>query len=87
MAKSIDVHKILAEYFTGCEALAYALSERLSEGNIYLDIEEYIVSPGIQETNPFFKSKEQFRKELENKKFVSQTGDKLKPFIVLNTKD
>ena len=41
MEKVIDVHKIFAGYFQACETLAYALSAKLSEGNICLDIEEY----------------------------------------------
>ena len=86
MAETVDVHKVFAEYFKGCEALAYALSERLSEGNICLDLDEYLESSGAKDTNPFFKSKEQFMEERLNEKFVSHTGDELKPFIVLNRK-
>ena len=86
MAESIDVHKVFAEYFTDCEALAYALSEKLSEGNICLDYEEYLDSPDLQEINPFFKSKELFKKELMNEKFISHDGGELKPFIILNRK-
>ena len=41
MKEPVDVHKIFAQYFKGCETLAYALSERLGEGNICLDIKEY----------------------------------------------
>jgi hypothetical protein len=41
MTESIDVHKIFAMYFKGCEALAYGLSAKLGEGNICLDINEY----------------------------------------------
>lgn len=41
MNEPIDVHKVFAEYFKGCETLAYALSSKLSEGNICLDIDEY----------------------------------------------
>ncbi|HLP74208.1 MAG TPA: exodeoxyribonuclease V subunit alpha [Bacteroidales bacterium] len=50
MTEKIDVHKIFAEYFKGCETLAYALSSKLSEGNICIDIKEYAGKlPGILE--------------------------------------
>ena len=86
MAESIDVHKVFAEYFKGCEALAYALSEKLSEGNICFDYEDYLDSPDLQESNPFFKSKELFMNELMNEEFISHDGGELKPFIILNRK-
>jgi hypothetical protein len=41
MTDPIDVHKVFAEYFEGCEALAYAVSCRLGEGNMCIDINEY----------------------------------------------
>ena len=41
MAEAIDVHRVFAEYFRGCEGLAYALSSKLAEGNICIDIENY----------------------------------------------
>ena len=43
MKEPFDVHKVFAQCFKGCESLGYALSARLGEGNICLDIDDYKV--------------------------------------------
>ena len=58
MTEPIDVHKVFAEYFKGREALAYALSSKLAEGNICIDIDDYKSElPGLLEEQ---KAKEYF---------------------------
>lgn len=84
MAEAIDVHKVFAEYFKGCEALAYAVSSRLGEGNICIDINEYAGNTALTTGNPFFTDKESFLKQTDEGEFVTcNTSDEvLKPFII-----
>ncbi len=81
MAEAIDVHKVFAEYFKGCEALAYAVSSRLGEGNICIDINEYAGNTALTTGNPFFTDKESFLKQTDEGEFVTcNTSDEvLKP--------
>ena len=81
--ESIDVHKIFATYFKGCETLAYALSSKLSEGNICLDIDEY--KKNLSETaNVFRTSPELFDQQCMDGKFVTHSDTELKPFVIHN---
>jgi exodeoxyribonuclease V alpha subunit len=94
MTESIDVHKIFAEYFKGCETLAYALSAKLGEGNICLDIEEYKSELPLrleeQKAKESFKEKDAvfwaapdvFVKQCENMLFVTHSSSELKPFVI-----
>ena len=84
MQEPIDVHKVFAEYFKGCEALAYALSSRLGEGNICIDINEYISNSELTEENPYFTDKETFLKQTEEGNFVTPTvsDEAIKPFLI-----
>jgi exodeoxyribonuclease V alpha subunit len=96
MAESIDVHKVFAEYFKGCETLAYALSGKLAEGNICLDIDKYKEKlPSILEEQMakesysekdscFWVSPEDFEEQCKNEQFVTHSGTELKPFVILN---
>jgi exodeoxyribonuclease V alpha subunit len=96
MTESIDVHKIFAEYFKGCETLAYALSAKLGEGNICLDIEEYKSELPLrleeQKAKESFKEKDAvfwaapdvFVKQCENMMFVTHSSSNLKPFVIHN---
>ena len=96
MQHQTDVHKIFAAYFKGAETLAWALSKKLSEGNICLDIEEYKIElPAILEQQ---KAKQNFREEegifwadppdFENQcregLYVTHSPEVLKPFVVLD---
>lgn len=81
--ESIDVHKIFATYFKGCETLAYALSSKLSEGNICLDIEKY--KENLSETAAVFRtSPELFDQQCMDGKFVTHSDTELKPFVIHN---
>ncbi len=94
--KVIDVHKIFAEYFQGFESLAYALSAKLSEGNICLDIEEYkkelprrLDEQKIKEwfkddDTRFWVSPEEFEKQSKEGKYVTYSASELKPFVIQN---
>ncbi len=96
MTESIDVHKVFAEYFKGCETLAFALSAKLGEGNICLDIEKYKSElPGRleeQKAKEWFKDDDarfwvspvDFEKQCEAGKFVTHSGSELKPFVIQN---
>jgi exodeoxyribonuclease V alpha subunit len=84
MTESIDVHKIFAEYFQGCECLAYALSAKLGEGNISLDIEEYLKTGISNEINPFFDTAENFKEQTRAGKYVTYSETELKPFVIYN---
>jgi len=88
MNESIDVHKVFAEYFKGCETLAYAVSSRLGEGNMCIDINEYASSSELIAENPFFTDKESFLKQTEEGDYVTYiiSDDVLKPFIIHNGK-
>ncbi len=83
MAESIDVHKVFAEYFKGCEALAYALSSRLEDGNICFDIEEYLADKELWELNPFLEENpDLLREQVRHSKFVTHTPEILNPFVI-----
>lgn len=96
MNKRIDVHQIFAKYFEGCETLAYALSSKLSEGNICVDIEEYKTElPNRleeqkskesynEEDARFWVSPEEFGIQCEAGKYVTHSDSELKPFIIQN---
>jgi len=98
MAETVDVHKVFAEYFTGCEALAYALSSKLSEGNLCIDIENYKFQlPKLleeQRVSKFYKEEyekfwtdpERFEEQCKPGKFVTNSGEELKPFVVHDRK-
>ena len=96
MRETIDVHKIFAEYFKGCESLAYALSAKLGEGNICLDIDEYKAEllPRLAEQKAkesfkekdavFWEAPEVFAQQCENVIFVTHSASELKPFVIQN---
>jgi len=96
MMKIIDVHKVFAEYFQGCETLAYALSAKLGEGNICLDIEGYKSELPYrleeQKAKESFKEKdaifwaapEVFAQQCEEGIFVTHSSSALKPFVIQN---
>lgn len=86
MTDPIDVHKVFAEYFEGCEALAYALSSKLEDGNICIDTEEYLADPDISQGNPFFTDAGDFRKQTEDGRYVTRNPGILKPFVIQNGK-
>ncbi|MCF8226016.1 MAG: exodeoxyribonuclease V subunit alpha [Bacteroidales bacterium] len=91
-------HRIFAAHFTGCEALAYALSSRLAEGHICIDIEGYAKEiPAIleeesakesftKEDAKFWGSPEAFMNQCEDGEFVTTDPEVLKPFIIHNGK-
>jgi len=94
MTEPIDVHKVFAEYFKGYETLAYALSSKLAEGNICIDIDDYKSKlPGLlvehktkeyfkEEYSRFWASPEDFEKQCRPGYFVTHSADELKPFVV-----
>lgn len=94
MKEQVDVHKIFAEYFKGCETLAYALSARLSEGNICLDIEDYktelpqrLVEQKTKETftendSIYWAGPADFLKQCEDGVYVTHSPVELKPFVI-----
>ena len=94
MTEPIDVHKIFAEYFKGREALAYALSSKLAEGNICIDIDDYKSElPGLLEEQKakeyfigeytrFWPSPEDFEKQCIPGDYVTNYSEELKPFVV-----
>lgn len=98
MAEAIDVHRVFAEYFRGCEGLAYALSSKLAEGNICIDIENYKEDlPYLLEKQKarlgykdeytiFWPSAEEFEKQCNQGKYVSHSSGELKPFIIQGKK-
>ena len=86
MQERSDVHKVFAEYFDGVEALAYAVSERLGQGSICLDLEHYLTEGDLVESNPFFRSAEDFKVQISNEKYITDQEDVLKPFVIRNGK-
>jgi len=86
MKDPVDVHKVFAEYFKGCEALAYALSSRLAEGNICIDIKDYASNTELSAENPFFSNRDGFLKQTEEGYYVTHTtdGSVLKPIVIMN---
>jgi exodeoxyribonuclease V alpha subunit len=98
MKETIDVHKIFAEYFEGCEALAYALSSKLAEGNLCIDIDEYKIQLPIllenqlarekfkKEDQVFWTTPDEFEKQCTPSKYVTLSADELKPFVLQGRK-
>lgn len=98
MAEAIDVHKVFAEYFKGCEGLAYALSSKLAEGNMCIDIEKYKEElPDLLEKQKaradykdeyamFWPSAEEFEKQCNEGKYVTHSPGELRPFIIQGKK-
>lgn len=96
MNEPIDVHKIFAEYFKGCETLAYALSAKLSEGNMCLNIEEYkselpirlaeqkAIESFNEKDSVFWALPADFAKQCEEGGFVTHSSRVLKPFVIQN---
>lgn len=87
---SLDIHAVFADYFKGCEALAYALSSKLQDGNMSIRIEDYANQAAGFEDNPYFTQVEEFVKQTQEGPYVthsSQDGEteELKPFVVLNS--
>jgi exodeoxyribonuclease V alpha subunit len=91
MKQGVDVHKVFAEYFSTIKtkALAYAVSQKLSEGHICLDIEKYNLfinektETELHELNPFLCSGDFFRgKEISKDSFVSSSSQTDKPFVL-----
>lgn len=86
MTKNMDVHKVFAGYFEGAAAVAYAVSLALAEGSICLDLKQYIKEMAENElpaeVNPFWTDAEDFRKQMEEGRFVTHDTRILKPFIV-----
>ncbi|MEI7983517.1 MAG: AAA family ATPase, partial [Bacteroidota bacterium] len=94
MNEFINVHKIFAGYFQGCETLAYALSSKLGEGNICLDTEEYKKALPLLleeqktkesfnvEDSKFWAGPEDFAQQCEPGDFVTHQNDELKPFVI-----
>jgi len=95
MKDPVDVHKVFAEYFKGYETLAYALSAKLADGNICLDIEAYKKElPNIlnaekakeffnETDSKFWVSPEDFELQIEGE-YVANNSSVLKPFVILN---
>lgn len=90
MQHTIDVHRVFAEYFTGVEALAYAVSTALEEGSICLDTGEYLSTMGnvesAEQKNPFWKNAADFRKQMQEGRFVAMHPAVLKPFMVYGSR-
>ncbi len=97
MTETIDVHKIFAEYFKGSETLAYALSSKLADGNICLDIAEYKTKlptlldeqrakESFKEKDMVFWTPESFETQCAEGVFVTHSFEELKPFVIQNGK-
>jgi exodeoxyribonuclease V alpha subunit len=98
MQQPYNPHKTFAMYFKGCEALAYALSSRLSDGNICIDLRQYqeelpdllheqqSLESFSNEDNKFWPGPQEFEKQTGNEDFVTTKNAALKPFIVHNGK-
>jgi len=90
MNKAIDIHEVFAEYFTGVEAMAYAVSKSLSEGSICLDIERYLQqlseSGAPADLNPFLGQDVAIQQQFDEGLFVTHKEGVLKPFVVNNGK-
>lgn len=98
MRDPIDVHKVFARYFIGCEALAYALSSKLGDGNIAVDIEKYKQELPhlleVEKAKEFYKDSderfwvhpEEFAKQCISSDFVTHSTTELKPFVICKGK-
>ena len=86
MNKSIDVHEVFARYFTGAEALAYAISKTLADGSICLDLA--VLKNSIEnndelwQANPFREHAKPFDDMIREGLFVTHKADELKPFVI-----
>jgi len=81
---SLDVHNVFANRFKGCEALAYALSSKLQDGNMCINIEDYINNPDDHTRNPFFTEPDEFKAQTAEGAYVTHNPDVLKPFVVVD---
>lgn len=98
MATPIDAHKVFAEYYEGCESLAYALSSKLAEGNLCIDIEDYKkeLPANMEEAKKkgsfsdadhrFWVSPEEFDNQCMDEVFVTRDPSVLKPFVIYKQK-
>jgi len=84
----MDIHKIFADYFQGSEALAYALSGKLAEGHIAVDIENYKTELSqIEEPEcPYQVKAEAFAQQCKDSKYLTENLTELKPFVIHNGK-
>ena len=80
----MDVHKIFSDYFKGSEALAYALSCKLADGHISVDIEDYKKELSFIENldSPYHVSPEVFTVQCKESKYVTMNAEVLKPFVI-----
>ncbi|MGB4534877.1 MAG: hypothetical protein WBI34_01770, partial [Tenuifilaceae bacterium] len=74
---SLDVHNVFANRFKGCEALAYALSSKLQDGNMCINIEDYINNPDDHTRNPFFTEPDEFKAQTAEGAYVTHNPDVL----------
>jgi exodeoxyribonuclease V alpha subunit len=82
----MDIHKIFANYFDGAEGLAYALSAKLADGHICLDIESYAqeLSSTENEIDIYQPEVANFKSQCSEGKHVTHNPSVLKPFVVYN---
>ena len=80
----MDVHKIFSDYFIGSEALGYALSCKLSDGHISVDIEDYKKELSSIENleSPYQVSPDVFTVQCKESKYVTMNTEVLKPFVI-----
>lgn len=98
MTDPIDVHKVFAKFFRGCETLAYALSSKLAEGNLCIDIDNYksqlpelLVKQKTRESfqkedEIFWAAPEEFEVQCRSGKYVTLSSEELKPFVIQGRK-
>ncbi|MGB5990624.1 MAG: exodeoxyribonuclease V subunit alpha [Marinifilaceae bacterium] len=93
MQNTIDVHKVFSDYFknSDIQAAAYAVSKKLSEGHICLNIDNYnqelLDNPEALEENPHLEEGDQLHLEdLNGSKFVSDSLENVKPFVLNGNK-
>jgi exodeoxyribonuclease V alpha subunit len=95
MTRNIDPHQVFADYFENkpAKVLAYAVSQKLSEGNICLDIDAYnrlIASKTVdelKELNPFAETGMQFDLEdLESDSQISTPQGECQPLMMNGSK-
>ena len=90
---NIDVHKVFAEYFKGTDdlfkAAVYAVSEKLEQGHICLDIEAYNTDrqSNADMPNPYLDTHEKLEVSLLKKSdFIGNGLDCIQPFILFEGK-
>jgi exodeoxyribonuclease V alpha subunit len=88
MNEKVDVHKIFAEYFPGTKALAYALSLKLGDGHICVDIESYRKELELNEQpdGTYVLSPEDFDKQCIAGNYVTNNTKEFKPFVIYKDK-